>query len=80
MSGRQSFGVGKFKGLLLVGCFSLLVEFLLDFASSVIAGNLLGAKLGYEAIPEKFKDNLELRELLLSMADKLCERTGGTLA
>ncbi len=44
MSGRQSFGVGKFKGLLLVGCFSLLVEFLLDFASSVIAGNLLGAE------------------------------------
>ena len=49
-------------------------------STGAIAGNLLGAKLGYEAIPEKFKDKLELRELLLDMADKLCERTGGTLA
>ena len=49
-------------------------------STGAIAGNLLGAKLGYEAIPEQFKDKLELRELLLDMADKLCERTGGTLA
>ena len=49
-------------------------------STGAIAGNLLGAKLGYGAIPEKFKENLELRELLLSMADKLYERTGGTLA
>ena len=49
-------------------------------STGAIAGNLLGAKLGYEAIPEKFKDKLELRELLLNMADKLCERTGGTLS
>lgn len=49
-------------------------------STGAIAGNLLGAKLGYEAIPEKYKEQLELRELLLDMADKLCERTGGTLA
>ncbi len=41
------------------------------------AGNLLGAKLGYEAIPEHFKTNLELRELLLETADRMYERTGG---
>lgn len=48
-------------------------------STGAIAGNLLGAKLGYEAIPDEFKDKLELRELLLSMADRLYEQTGGDL-
>ncbi len=48
-------------------------------STGAIAGNLLGAKLGYEAIPDEFKDHLELHELLLSMADKLYEQTGGNL-
>ena len=46
-------------------------------STGAIAGNLLGAKLGYEAIPEKFKTDLELRELMLEIADRLYERTGG---
>ena len=48
-------------------------------STGAIAGNLLGAKLGYEAIPNEFKDHLELHELLLAMADKLYEQTGGDL-
>ena len=36
--------------------------------------------LNLSALVEKYKEQLELRELLLDMADKLCERTGGTLA
>ena len=48
-------------------------------STGAIAGNLLGAKLGYAAIPDEFKDHLELHELLLSMADKLYEQTGGNL-
>lgn len=36
-----------------------------------VAGNIIGAILGYDAIPEKFKSNLELHDLLLSVADDL---------
>ena len=49
-------------------------------STGAIAGNLLGAKLGYEAIPERFREDLELRDLLLQTADRLYERTGGTLS
>ena len=38
----RSFGVSKFKGLLLVGCFSVSIEFLMGLTDSVVAGNLLG--------------------------------------
>ena len=44
-------------------------------STGAIAGNLLGAHLGYAAIPEAFKTNLELRPLLLDIADRLYERT-----
>lgn len=36
-----------------------------------VAGNIIGAILGYDAIPEKFKSNLELHDLLLTVADDL---------
>lgn len=36
------FGVEKFKGLLVAGSFSTLVEFLMGFSDSVVAGHLLG--------------------------------------
>ena len=39
---KTTFGVAKFKGFLLVATFSMLIEFLMGFADSVIAGNLLG--------------------------------------
>lgn len=41
-------------------------------STGAIAGNILGAKLGYDAIPEKFKTNLELRDVILELADDLC--------
>ena len=36
-----------------------------------VAGNFLGAILGYSAIAEKFLGNLQLRQLLLDTADAL---------
>ena len=40
-------------------------------STGAIAGNIVGAMIGYDAIPEKYKENLELRELILRMADDL---------
>ena len=37
-----------------------------------ICGSIMGAHLGYEAIPSYFKSNLELHDTLLSLADALC--------
>lgn len=36
-----------------------------------VAGNILGAAIGYEAIPEFFKTDLEMHDLILHMADDL---------
>ena len=36
------------------------------------AGNILGALLGYDAIEEKWKTNLELIDVIIEMADDLC--------
>lgn len=40
-------------------------------STGAIAGNILGASLGYEAIPEKFKADLELRNVILEVAEDL---------
>lgn len=40
-------------------------------STGAVAGNLIGAILGYDAIPEKFKIDLELHDLLVSVADDL---------
>ncbi len=40
-------------------------------STGAIAGNILGAYLGIEAIPERYKENLELKEVILRMADEL---------
>ncbi|MBI9109371.1 MAG: ADP-ribosylglycohydrolase family protein [Spirochaetales bacterium] len=37
-----------------------------------VAGNLMGALHGYDRIPEKFKCNLELKDIILEIADDLC--------
>ena len=37
-----------------------------------IAGNILGARLGYNAIDEKWKQNLELSDVILEIADDMC--------
>lgn len=41
-------------------------------STGAITGNILGAHLGYDAIPQKYKDNLELHNLILEVADDLC--------
>ena len=40
-------------------------------STGAVTGNILGAALGYEAIPQHFKDDLEMHELILHMADDL---------
>ena len=44
-------------------------------STGAITGNLLGAVIGYEAIGQKRKDNLELSDTLLRTADMIYERS-----
>ena len=41
-------------------------------STGAVTGNILGTYIGYEAIPQKYKDNLELLDVILSIADDLC--------
>ena len=40
-------------------------------STGAIAGNIMGAIVGYEAIPAKFKEHLELHDVILTIADDL---------
>jgi ADP-ribosylglycohydrolase len=40
-------------------------------STGAVAGNIIGAIVGYEAIPLKFKEHLELRDVILAIADDL---------
>lgn len=40
-------------------------------STGAVTGNILGAYIGYEAIPQKYKNNLELLDVVLSIADDL---------
>ena len=40
-------------------------------STGAVTGNILGAALGYESIPQFFKDDLEMHDLILHMADDL---------
>ena len=40
-------------------------------STGAIAGNLAGARLGLSAIPARYTDTLELRDLLIDLADQL---------
>ena len=40
-------------------------------STGAITGNILGAAVGYDAIPQKFKDDLELHDVILHMADDI---------
>ena len=42
-------------------------------STGAIAGNILGAYLGMQEIPEKYLENLELKDVILKMADELYE-------
>lgn len=41
-------------------------------STGAIAGNILGAWLGYSAIEDKWLEKLEMRDVILDMADDLC--------
>lgn len=43
-------------------------------STGAVTGNILGAWVGYEAIADKWKKNLELADVILEMADDLCHR------
>lgn len=40
-------------------------------STGAVAGNLLGATIGYDAIPQFYKDDLELHDVILHIADDL---------
>ena len=41
-------------------------------STGAVAGNIIGAILGYDAIPKEFTKNLQFHDLTLSVADGLC--------
>ena len=41
-------------------------------STGAVTGNILGAIVGYSAIEDKWKKDLELRDVILEMADDLC--------
>lgn len=49
-------------------------------STGAVTGNILGAWLGYEAIEEKWKKNLELADVIRELADDLCHgcKTSGS--
>lgn len=42
-------------------------------STGAVTGNIIGAIVGYDAIPQHFKDNLELHDVILHMANDLWE-------
>lgn len=40
-------------------------------STGAITGNIIGAYLGYNAIPNYYKDNVELKEIILELADDM---------
>ena len=42
-------------------------------STGAVCGNILGAYLGYKAIPQKYKDNLEFHDVLLELAGDLLD-------
>ena len=72
--------------LLVIPCIYCTAKYFNDFEKAMIAavnhkgdsdstgavtGNMLGAAIGYDAIPKCYKDNLELHDVILHVADDL---------
>lgn len=49
-------------------------------STGAIAGNILGALYGYEALEQKWKDKLELHDVILELADDMYAYTEGTMS
>lgn len=45
-------------------------------STGAVAGNIIGAIVGYQAIPDKYKEHLEMLDVLLSVADDLAGVSG----
>lgn len=43
-------------------------------STGAVCGNILGAYLGYNAIPQKYKERLELHDIIIEIADDLCNK------
>lgn len=43
-------------------------------STGAVTGNILGTYLGFSKIPKKYKENLELKDVILKMADDLYEK------
>ena len=43
-------------------------------STGAITGNILGAHLGYAAIDDKWKENLELSDVILELSGDLCRK------
>lgn len=41
-------------------------------STGAVTGNIVGARIGYEAIQDKWKQNLECKDVILEIADDLC--------
>ena len=41
-------------------------------STGAIAGNIVGANVGLEGVPQKYTETLELRDLIIETADRLC--------
>ena len=48
-------------------------------STGAVAGNIVGALCGYEAMDEKWKTNLQFRDLLLDYAGQCCDAAQGTV-
>ena len=44
-------------------------------STGAVMGNILGAIVGYDAIADKWKDKLELKDIILELSDDLCSDT-----
>lgn len=44
-------------------------------STGAVCGNILGAYIGYNAIPKKYKERLELHDLIVKVADHLCDKS-----
>ena len=50
------------------------LEFIVEHkpdSTGAVAGNIIGAYLGYDAIPDYYKDNVELKNVILELADDM---------
>lgn len=43
-------------------------------STGAVCGNILGAYIGYNAIPQKYKERLELHNTIIEIADNLCNK------